>query len=57
MNNRELNPTQGQLVNPPPYSCAYCGMPSWYTPDEQPAPVDYCHEGDHGSPELLENDD
>lgn len=32
-----------------PYTCKYCGLPSWIDPSEQCPPSDYCH--DHGEPE------
>lgn len=32
----------------PPYTCRFCGAPSWYEPIDQLCPPDYCHEGDHG---------
>ncbi len=32
----------------PPYTCKFCGAPSWYEPSEQIPPPDYCHESDHG---------
>ena len=34
-----------------PYTCQYCGQPSWLEPIDQTPPPDYCHESDHGSPE------
>lgn len=40
-------------MNKPPYECQFCGAPSWLDESEQTAPVDYCHEGDHGEPEEL----
>lgn len=33
----------------PPYTCQYCGSPSWLHPSDQTPPPDYCHESDHGS--------
>ena len=35
-----------------PYECKFCGSPSWVEPSDQPAPPDYCREGDHGAPEA-----
>ncbi len=35
----------------PPYTCKFCGAPSWLDPSEQAPPPDYCHESDHGDPE------
>ena len=35
----------------PPYTCQFCGMPSWYDESEQTMPPDYCHPSDHGEPE------
>jgi len=35
----------------PPYTCKFCGAPSWIDPSEQSPPPDYCHESDHGDPE------
>ena len=32
-----------------PYTCKYCGMPSWIDPSDQSPPPDYCHEIDHGT--------
>lgn len=34
-----------------PYTCQYCGRPSWLEPNDQTPPPDYCHESDHGSPD------
>ena len=34
-----------------PYTCKYCGMPSWIDPSDQSPPPDYCHEIDHGTAE------
>lgn len=39
---------------PPPYTCKFCGQPSYIHPTEQEAPPDYCHESDHGQPEDIE---
>lgn len=33
-----------------PYRCQFCGQPSWYAPEDQTPPPDYCHESDHGEP-------
>lgn len=41
----------------PPYVCKFCGMPSWLDPYDQSAPPDYCHESDHGEPNLDLNQD
>jgi len=39
------------VVNPePPFTCKYCGAPSWLDPHDQTPPPDYCHESDHGEP-------
>lgn len=35
----------------PPYSCVFCGAPSWVDPSDQSPPPDYCHPEDHGTPE------
>jgi hypothetical protein len=32
-----------------PFTCHYCGMPSWIDPSDQSSPPDYCHEIDHGT--------
>lgn len=40
----------------PPYSCKFCGSPSWYEPIDQTPPMDYCHESDHGYPLCTEED-
>lgn len=32
-----------------PFTCNYCGQPSWIDPSDQSPPPDYCHEIDHGS--------
>lgn len=34
-----------------PFTCKYCGMPSWIDPAYQSPPADYCHESDHGTEE------
>lgn len=34
-----------------PFTCKYCGMPSWIDPSDQSPPPDYCHEVDHGTEE------
>lgn len=34
-----------------PFTCKYCGMPSWIDPSDQSPPPDYCHEIDHGTAE------
>lgn len=39
----------------PPYSCKFCGAPSWIEPNDQDLPPDYCHPGDHGEP--IEDDE
>jgi hypothetical protein len=31
-----------------PYTCLYCGRPSWIEPCYQGRPSDYCHDEDHG---------
>ncbi|CBL45367.1 hypothetical protein HDN1F_35350 [gamma proteobacterium HdN1] len=36
----------------PPYTCKYCGAPSWLEPCDQTPPPDYCHESDHGEEEY-----
>lgn len=33
-----------------PFTCKFCGAPSWVPKEYQCAPADYCHESDHGSP-------
>lgn len=38
----------------PPFRCKYCGAPSWVDPSDQTPPPAYCHESDHGEPELME---
>lgn len=37
-------------VQAPPFTCKYCGSPSWIEPSDQSLPPDYCHESDHGEP-------
>jgi hypothetical protein len=32
----------------PPFTCKFCGAPSWIEPSDQTPPPDYCHESDHG---------
>jgi hypothetical protein len=39
----------------PPFTCKFCGAPSWIDPLDQEAPADYCHESDHGSPADYED--
>ena len=34
-----------------PFTCKYCGQPSWIDPSDQSPPPDYCHEIDHGTSE------
>ena len=35
-----------------PFTCKYCGQPSWIDPSDQSSPPpDYCHEIDHGTAE------
>lgn len=34
-----------------PFTCKYCGSPSWIDPSDQLPPPDYCHEIDHGTEE------
>lgn len=41
-------------VQKPPYTCKFCGAPSWVDPFDQEAPPDYCHESDHGEPPEQE---
>jgi hypothetical protein len=43
-------------VNTGLYRCLFCGAPSWREPSEQTAPPSYCHESDHGEPEVHELD-
>lgn len=38
-------------MSPAPYTCQFCGAPSWLDESEQTAPPDYCHESDHGEPD------
>jgi hypothetical protein len=45
-----------QCVVVPPFTCKFCGAPSWVDPADQEPPADYCHESDHGTPEDYEND-
>ena len=40
-----------QELHEAPYTCKYCGMPSWIDPSDQSPPPDYCHEIDHGTSE------
>lgn len=35
----------------PPYNCPWCGAGAWIEPGEIDPPIDYCHPGDHGSPD------
>ena len=37
--------------NEAPFTCKYCGSPSWIDPSDQSPPPDYCHEIDHGTAE------
>lgn len=37
--------------NNAPFTCKYCGTPSWIDPSDQYPPSDYCHEIDHGTEE------
>lgn len=30
-----------------PFTCKFCGAPSWVDPSDQTQPADYCHDGDH----------
>lgn len=32
-----------------PFTCKYCGAPSFVDPSDQRQPPDYCHPEDHGS--------
>jgi hypothetical protein len=34
-----------------PFTCKYCGLPSWIAPSDQSPLADYCHEIDHGTVE------
>ena len=43
-------PPVGVLMKEP-YTCKYCGQPSWLDPADQTPPVDYCHPSDHGDPD------
>ena len=36
-----------------PFTCKYCGRPSWIDPSDQSPPPDYCHEIDHGTEEDI----
>lgn len=36
-----------------PYRCLFCGTPTWLHPCYQEAPLDCCHESDHGEPDGL----
>lgn len=38
-------------LNEAPFTCKYCGAPSWVDPSDQSPPPDYCHESDHGTEE------
>ena len=33
-----------------PYTCKFCGAPTWVHPQDQEAPADYC--GEHGPDEA-----
>jgi hypothetical protein len=33
-----------------PFTCKFCGAPSWVDPADQAPPPDYCHESSHGEP-------
>lgn len=46
---------EGKAPSPsePPFKCRYCGAPSWVDPSDQVTPPTFCHESDHGSPELC----
>lgn len=37
-----------------PFTCKFCGLPSWLEPVDQAPPPDYCHESDHGEPYVGE---
>ena len=41
-----------------PFTCTWCGRPSWVDPSDQSPPSDYCHEIDHGmaTKEEMSND-
>lgn len=39
----------------PPYTCKFCGSPSWLDPYDQTMPPAYCHESDHGEPDEYED--
>ena len=41
-------------AQPPPFTCRFCGQPSWVEPIDQSSPPDYCHESDHGYPDDEE---
>jgi hypothetical protein len=55
----DLTPEQEKMFQPgcfvveheAPFSCKYCGRPSWVDPSDQSPPPDYCHESDHGTVE------
>jgi hypothetical protein len=32
----------------PPFTCRFCGQPSWVDPSDQTPPADCCHQSDHG---------
>lgn len=34
-----------------PFTCEYCGLPSWIDRSDQSRPADYYHESDHGTAE------
>ena len=37
-----------------PFTCVFCGLPSFLDPSDQSPPPDYCHESDHGTSEDYE---
>lgn len=40
-----------------PHNCPWCGADAWRDPSDIDPPVDYCHEGDHGTPEEWEDEE
>lgn len=40
-----------------PYTCKFCGTPSWRAPSEQELPPSYCHEEDHRNPSDCDVED
>lgn len=44
-------PSVAALPTSPPYTCCFCGEPSWIHPHDQMAHIDYYRQSDHVTPE------